>query len=421
MSVSVEPGLPDDSGGSTCTGGAEDAPQDEFSALRGELTQCREQLAALHESLYATGLLKPQTVRHHLLMVRKAVERRQSLDAVFSSEDIALAIGRCVGLSGMAAARMTCEVLRKTATGIWSTLREDCPPHVYICGGRADGGQILDSVERFTPHTRSDDESTCWDTTLPKMLEKRVGAGCGVVQGRLYVCGGWSGDGHTFSSAECYHPATSSWQALPSMLVAREAMAAGVIDGKLYVCGGFNSDRQALSLAERFDPVSHVWEALPSMLGRRGGAASAALGPALYVCGGRDREGPLSSAERFNADLNSWEALPEMSVPRVAAAAAALLGNICVVGGWSNGWQAQHSTEILDPLRHAWTLGQPMLAARSGAAAASVRGRIIVFGGHNGSCYLETVEQFDPAAEEWTSLPPLPEQRLFVTAAAACP
>merc|ERR1712183_367013 len=103
-------------------------------------------------------------------------------------------------------------------------------------------------------------------------------------------------DGLAVNSVERFNPDVLDrgiWEIMPPMGQAREATSAGVIDGKLYVCGGFDKDRKPLNYSERFDPSAGAWgtwEALPHMQGRRGGAAAGVTRGRLFMCGGRDRD-----------------------------------------------------------------------------------------------------------------------------------
>jgi N-acetylneuraminic acid mutarotase len=79
------------------------------------------------------------------------------------------------------------------------------------------------------------------------------------------VMGGSDGQ-NQLSSVERYDPETNAWEAVAPMSMARCPSAAAVVDGKLYVMGGFNG-RQNLpfSSVERYDPAKDEWVAMASM------------------------------------------------------------------------------------------------------------------------------------------------------------
>jgi N-acetylneuraminic acid mutarotase len=79
-----------------------------------------------------------------------------------------------------------------------------------------------------------------------------VGGMAGVINGKLYVTGGY-GPGGTTENLDIYNPATDSWTggaALPSV----HSLGVGVaLGGKLYVIGGFTGEVVA------YDPATNKW------------------------------------------------------------------------------------------------------------------------------------------------------------------
>jgi N-acetylneuraminic acid mutarotase len=67
--------------------------------------------------------------------------------------------------------------------------------------------------------------------------------------------------------------------------VARQGAAGRVIDGKLYLAGGWTADNLSSKL-EVYDPGSNTWSTKASMLTARSQAAAAVRGGRLYVIGG---------------------------------------------------------------------------------------------------------------------------------------
>eukprot|EP00928_Gymnodinium_smaydae_P003780 TRINITY_DN11338_c0_g1_i1.p1 TRINITY_DN11338_c0_g1~~TRINITY_DN11338_c0_g1_i1.p1 ORF type:complete len:416 (-),score=70.55 TRINITY_DN11338_c0_g1_i1:405-1652(-) len=231
------------------TGVDQASQDDEVRLLRAEVESMREDLNVLRECLFTAGVLRSSDLVAKSRALRVAGERAALLDAALRADEIAVSVGLFAGLAAIRAAGMTSRTLRGAAGSSWRAVSAVCPTHVYVCGGRAEGGQILDSVDRFCPSTGA------WEE-LPPMSRRRVGASAGVLLGRLYICGGFSEDGQAVNSLERFDPGSGCWENLPPMSISREATSAGVIGGRLYVCGGFNSDRQPLGYAERFNPAS---------------------------------------------------------------------------------------------------------------------------------------------------------------------
>lgn len=120
---------------------------------------------------------------------------------------------------------------------------------------RYDGAsrQCLASVEFYDMFTDT------W-TKVPDMSQRRSGAGVGVLENRLLVCGGHDGPA-VRKSVECYDPNSSMWIQLSDMIVARRN--AGVVskDGLLYVIGGDDSQSNLASV-EVYNPRMNSWTLL---------------------------------------------------------------------------------------------------------------------------------------------------------------
>lgn len=105
---------------------------------------------------------------------------------------------------------------------------------LYVIGGEFDGAGTgraevyLDSVYALDP------QAGTWALKAP-MPTGRSAGGAAVVDGRIYVAGGWPPRGHDFA---VYDPATDAWQTLPDVPTQRNHLAVAAIDGKVYVAGG---------------------------------------------------------------------------------------------------------------------------------------------------------------------------------------
>ena len=125
----------------------------------------------------------------------------------------------------------------------------------------------------------------------------------------------WGGDRLAQDSVEIFDPVFSTWETSPSAQEFREEAASAVINGRLYVCGGDSGDRGPPSTSlDCFDPLLGIWQALPSMSQGRARHAAAVVGAGLYVCGGSsgDLRRTHRSAEVFDTVTNTWQSLPAM-------------------------------------------------------------------------------------------------------------
>merc|ERR1712129_274574 len=90
----------------------------------------------------------------------------------------------------------------------------------------------------------------------------------------------------TTGRTDAYDPAADNWQQMAAMPTSRSSHAAAVLDGKIYVTGGYTSWGKASNAVEAYDPVADTWTTLASLSKPRGFHASAVVRGKLYVFGG---------------------------------------------------------------------------------------------------------------------------------------
>ena len=182
---------------------------------------------------------------------------------------------------------------------------------------------------------------------------QRGASGVTVVDGKLYVAGGFRGSAVNDFSA--YAPATDRWTALADLPVAADHLVAEVIDGIVYAAGG----RGGVIVAHRprldaYDPATGLWSARAPMPTSRAGAAAAVLDGRLYVFGGEGNgavaTGVFSETESYNPAEDRWSTHPPMRTPRHGTGAAAVGRTIYVPGGAEiEGFGAVAVTEAFTP------------------------------------------------------------------------
>ena len=206
----------------------------------------------------------------------------------------------------------------------------------------------------------------------------------------------WGSDGLAQDSVEIFDPVFNTWETSPSAYEFREEAASAVINGRLYVCGGDSGDRGSPSTSlDCFDPVLGIWQVLPPMSQGRERHSAAVVGARLCVCGGQGvalRDGrlrTLGSAEVFDTVTNTWQSLPAMVHPRRWAGAAVIRGHVYMVGGLLS----CTSSERL-PHTGNWQELPPMNEARMHFSTAVIADRLYVCGGI-GRTSLKGEEAFD--------------------------
>src|SRR5437868_2185201 len=128
-----------------------------------------------------------------------------------------------------------------------------------------------------------------WTTKapMPKAVAYPASA---VVNGILYTLGGYWDDAlSTRNPAEsfAYDPASDSWTKRSAMPHPRSEAAAAVINGLIYVAGGWSLVRNAPETAvDVYDPSTDTWTYHTKLPTYRVAPAVAAVNGILYVMGG---------------------------------------------------------------------------------------------------------------------------------------
>lgn len=244
-----------------------------------------------------------------------------------------------------------------------------------------------------------------------------------VLDGKIYVIGGFEASGSNSSAVEAYEPATDSWVKTAPLPVTLDHAMAATVDGKLYVVGGYRVFGSEISSSTyEYNPASDLWtERAPMPLERAAGAAVAADG-AVYLLGGVGPQPTVGIAYDPRAD--AWRELPPMEVPREHLTAGVVGTAIYVIGGrWEGVNVGTVDVYSVTPGDCCWRTLESMPTARGGLASGVILERIHVVGGEDlqaNSTFAEH-EVYDlvsnrPDAPFWTAAPPLPTARHGLTA-----
>ena len=102
---------------------------------------------------------------------------------------------------------------------------------------RPEGFNNFDHTEIYDP---ASGQWTHGDITLPWTA---AGQGSTMINGRLFIFGGYSGDGIS-DHAACYDTGAQTWSVLPPMPNTLAAMGVGVLGDAIYLLGGWADDRR---------------------------------------------------------------------------------------------------------------------------------------------------------------------------------
>ncbi|XP_040568637.1 uncharacterized protein [Lepeophtheirus salmonis] len=151
---------------------------------------------------------------------------------------------------------------------------------------------------------------------------------------------------------------SGSWVALPPMNVGRHQPGAVVMDGKLYVAGGYDTKtHKFISSVEVFDDITQRWYQMAPMNHARAGLRLINSKGKLYAIGGWRKRDYLSVVEEYDPFTDSWSEVSNMNIPRASFGAIVNENDIYVVGGKKGFRQSDElrSMEKYTPSEDKWS------------------------------------------------------------------
>ncbi|XP_077356504.1 kelch-like protein 33 [Festucalex cinctus] len=135
---------------------------------------------------------------------------------------------------------------------------------IFISGGLNSDNRCLASLFVYHPEKGS--------TYLANMSQARAHHCMETLDNRLYVAGGITSDANQMAidqlACEVYEPATDSWTAFSALPVPHVGAGSAVLEGKLYVLGGYSQENYSdTKMVHRYDPALHRWENMGKMPG----------------------------------------------------------------------------------------------------------------------------------------------------------
>ncbi len=351
-------------------------------------------------------------------------------------------------------------------TGRYSSTAAAVNGIIYVIGGFDSFGTQINAVEAFDPAGAAGAGS--W-TSKAVMTTARGEAAAAVVNGTVYVSGGWNGGALT--TVEAYDPIANGWTPKTSMATARHALSALSVNGIAYASGGFNTTGTAFNTVEAYTPSANAspgWDQTkPAIAGNLAEFAAVEANGKIYTIGGSDLTSfpaDVPTVNVFDTATNLWSAgtaLP--SHARSLLGGANVNGKLYAVGG-SGAASSRVDMFDLSVPASGWVPQTPLSTARKNLGVASVNGIVYAIGGidttlnqctrsveafngtawvakanmptarysmaiavHNGRIYAiggtlcglnETtvVEAYDPLTDTWSTRAPMPTSRTAMVA-----
>ena len=240
-----------------------------------------------------------------------------------------------------------------------------------------------------------------------------------VLDGRVWVAGGLTGNSEATASTQVYDPTINSWEQGPALPEPVHHAMLVTYHNQLMLIGGFlPRDNDILAVTSprvlMLDNNTGRWVEGPPLHHPRAAGGAAVVGDKVVVVGGRtgDPEQLVTQTEIF--DGTRWRDGADIPVPGDHLAATSDSGYLYAVGGRK--FTAGSNTDAVqryDPKTNKWTALAPTPQPVSGAGAAIVDNQLIVAGGEGVTSTSATVQAYDLTAPTatWTPLPSLTQGR----------
>jgi N-acetylneuraminic acid mutarotase len=315
---------------------------------------------------------------------------------------------------------------------------------VAACADEATQPTLVD--EQPTTTTALAVASDSW-LTRANMPANRTGSAVATVtnavgQSILYTIGGLTPTGMPSTKVTAYNVATNTWTfRRPLLRALAGSNGAGVIDGKIYVSGGYSewADRFPVEALRMYDPATDTWTRkrdIPSVkagpepwaenqYGLGNGVTGVINGKLYVVSGCFMADEPWGYFEncnplffRYNPVTDRWVTLPPpfMGEPTYGPTIGGIIGGKFYVMAKSS-WTREARFAVYDPATNHWTAKPPLGLSRPGAASTVLDGKLYVMGGYRYNAKTDAWEMlditivYDPATDVWTRRASLPGPR----------
>jgi len=243
-------------------------------------------------------------------------------------------------------------------------------------------------------------------------------SGC-VLDGKIYVIGGFPTASSVSAAVERYDPVTDTWSQLANMPTPRRGHATCALEGKIYVFGG--ASPSLIDAAQKnvyvYDPPTDTWTQRADMPYANFMCGVAVVGPTIYLVGGMPSASspPVARLMAYDPGTESWTRKADMPTARAWLSACMVDGKIYAIGGapQNYGSVSYRNVEVYDPSTDTWTRKSDMPTGRAAVSTCVVDGKIFALGGYSPSGVCTVNELYDPAADAWTVKTPMQQKRLM--------
>jgi hypothetical protein len=263
-----------------------------------------------------------------------------------------------------------------------------------------------------------------WKKAAPSPFA-RVEAPSALVDGKLFLFGGFTDDLGASNQLDVYDPVNDSWTRKKDMPARLTHLNAVVDGGTVWLAGGFKGKHPGPATDEvwKYDIASDAWSPGPPLPEPRGGGGLASAGRRLHYFGGYKPDRDTNPGDHWSLPLDmgtSWQPESGLPEPRGHVAAASLGGAIYALGGAHGHDKTQIDVDAchrFDPDANKWTKIASLPDGRSHFESSTIihNGRILIAGGRcNRSTpprnNVDDILEYDPKSNFWRVLGGLPRK-----------
>ena len=254
-----------------------------------------------------------------------------------------------------------------------------------------------------------------WKKAAPSPFA-RVESPTAVVDGKMYLFGGFTDDLGASNHLDVYDPASDSWTRKKDMPI-RLTHLNPASDGKtIWFAGGCSGKHPGPVSKEvwKYDIASDSWSAGPPLPERRAGGGLAVVERRLHYFGGYKADRDTNAGDHWSLSLEGgkeWQREADLPDPRGHVSATVLDGKIYALGG-DHGHDITQidvsSCHRYDPATKKWSAIASLPEGRSHFESSTIvyQGRIVIVGGRCNSSkpprgVVGDMLRYDPKANSW--------------------